>query len=118
MSVWAAMPAALTEFLGTTVARAKADLTYAIQARISARVGLAGFAGAVLAAQYSTDETNWTYCDAVSGPAATITTASTATDGWVTLDTAAKADVYLRIVGSGGNGITSPQFGAVILEVK
>ncbi len=117
-SIWAAMPAGLTEFLGLTIARVKADLSSASQARLSARVTVAGFAGAVLAAQYSTDETNWTYCDAVSGPSATITTASTVAGSWVTLDPSANADMFLRLVGSGGNGVVSPQFGAVVLEVK
>jgi len=38
--------------------------------------------------------------------------------GWITLATAAKADVWLRVVGFAGNGVTSPAFGRIDVQVR
>lgn len=37
---------------------------------------------------------------------------------WVTLTAGAQADVFLRLVGTGGNDSASPVFGCIFLQVK
>ena len=118
--VWTDMPAALTEFNGNTQGRIKCDLTLATQARLVAKImSTPGVAGSELRAQYSTDETNWFYLDGAAGPAVAVNVAnSTAISPWVTLAPGAKADVFVRVVGIGGDGGTDPSFGNISIQVR
>jgi hypothetical protein len=117
---WTSMPAALTEFNGNTQGRIKVDLTNATQARLVVHMmSTAGAASAELRAQYSTDASVWNYLDGATGPAAAINVASTTVAGaWVNLVAGAKADVFLRVVGMNGDGIISPSFGSISVQVK
>ena len=65
---WTNQPAAPTELFGTTVGRVKADLTAAAQVRLIGNVATAGAAAAAIRAQYSTDQSSWTYLDGSAGP--------------------------------------------------
>jgi hypothetical protein len=116
------MPAALTEFNGSKNYRAKSDLTNATSARLLAVQVSALPVGPlpVLAAQYSTNGgSTWAYLDGGTGPSiSTFSGASITDSGFVTLAAGAKADVQLRIVGSGGDGATTVPFGNVYLEFK
>ncbi len=118
--VWTSMPLALTEFNGNTQGRIRCDLTLATQARLVVKMmSTPGVSGAELRMQYSTDETNWFYLDNVSGPAAAITVANVTTAGaWASLVAGAKADVFLRAVGVGGDGAASPSFGNISIQVR
>lgn len=115
-----AMPLALTEWNGSTAGRIKADLTNATQARLILRMGATpGISGAELRAQYSTDESSWSYLDGAAGPACAVNVASvTVVSGWVNLVAGAKADVFLRIIGINGDGGTAPTFGNFSLQVR
>ena len=120
---WASQPAALTEMRGQTLTRTKVDLTGYTQARVTLAVGAtAGNAGSTIAVQYATDgdtQSAWVYLDGASGPAAPSSTAGKgAASGWVNLAAAAKGDVWLRVVGVGGNGTISPIYGTVTLHLK
>lgn len=117
---WSAMPAALTEYRGGSTARWKYDLSYASQARFVVRVSTAGAVGAELRVQYSLDETTWNYLDGASGPAVTgiNNTSPTKESVWVTIVAAARTDVWLRVIGIGGDGTLSPAFGTVALQVR
>lgn len=117
---WASMPLALTEFNANTQGRVKCDLTSATQARLIVKLmGTIGAAGSEIRAQYSTDETNWFYLDNVSGPAAAINSANTTlVSSWINLASGAKADVFLRVVGVGGDGAASPSFGNINVQVR
>lgn len=122
-TTWASQPAALTEMRGLTTDRTKVDLASYTQARVTVAVGAtAGNAGSTIAVQYATDgdtQAAWAYLDGASGPAAASSTASKgAASGWVTLAAAAKGDVWLRVVGVGGNGTISPIYGNVTLHLK
>ena len=79
---------------------------------------VAGYAGASLRVQYSTDETNWYYLDGVSAPNCVITATGVEESAWVTLSAGAQADVYLRVVGINGDGIVDPQFGSITIQFK
>lgn len=118
--VWTTMPAALTEFNANTQGRTKADLTNATQARLLVHMmSTAGASGAELRGQYSTDASAWNYLDGATGPAAAINVASTTVAGaWVNLVAGAKADVFIRVVGINGDGIISPSFGNISIQVR
>lgn len=114
---WTNMPAAATELWGTTSARTKVDLTYVTQARIVCQVRISGVAGAVLTVEYSTDGTTWTEISAgtASIDLGAITTVATA---WFNIPAGAKADVFLRVMGSSGDGVADPSIGNLALQVR
>jgi hypothetical protein len=115
---WPNMPAALTEFLGQTRYRTKYDLSNATQARMVVNVLTIGAPTAAVCAQYSTDQVTWNYLDGGTEPCATINVLGVRTSSWVNLAAAAKADVFLRLVGRNGNGALSPLFGQIALQIK
>jgi hypothetical protein len=114
------IPAALTEFNGQTHRRVKANLAGYSQARVTTRVDNAGAApaGSEVRVQYSTDESAWNYLDHTAGPASNLDAAGTNTDGYVTLNAGAKADVFLRAVTINGDGAGDPVVGYVALQLK
>lgn len=113
---WTNMPAALTEFLGVTSHRTKADLTEVEEVRLVVNVQTAGVAGAKLRVQYSTDESTWNYLDGGTGPSVAIDATGVEVSSYVALAAGAKADVFLRLVGIDGNGVVDPIFGNIMLE--
>jgi hypothetical protein len=115
---WVSMPAALTELLGQMRFRTKYDLTNATQARVAVTVLIAGAATASICAQYSTDQVTWAYLNGGTEPCATINATGVRTSAFVNLAAAAKADVFLRIVGRNGNGALGPSFGQISIQVK
>lgn len=115
---WTNQPAGLTELFGTTVGRLKADLTSASQVRLIANVATAGAAGAAIRAQHSTDQSSWNYLDGATGPSVSVGTTGLKVSAWVSVTGAAKADVFIRVVGISGDGTTDPAFGNVLLQVK
>ena len=112
---WTDQPAALTELFGTTEHRTKIDLTSASTVRLVARVITEGASGAVLRAQYSTDESTWDYLDGSTGPEVAIDSTGTIASVVVNLASGAKDDVFLRIVGVDGDGAADPVLGNIIL---
>jgi len=106
--VWPAQPAALTEFCaGATEYRWRANLTNQTSIRLTAQVVTAGAASAALRLQYTLDTTGasgWDYLDSVSGPSVSISSAGVTTSATVSIATAAKAEVLLRLVGINGDG--------------
>jgi len=106
--VWPAQPAAVTEFCGgSTSYRWRANLTYASAIRLTAQVISAGAASSALRLQYTTDltgATGWDYMDGATGPSVSTAASGVAVSSSVSLATAAKADVLLRLVGINGDG--------------
>ena len=111
-TTWTNMPSAATEFMGTP--RTKYDLTNADNVRIVANVGVIGNTGATLKIQYSTDETNWFDLTGT----VTVDVLNTRVGAWVAVPAGAKGDVFVRILGAGGNGVIDPQFRLVQLQVQ
>ena len=111
--VWA-IPAALTELGGVTVYRTCADLSTFTQGRLCARI-TATTVDADLGVEYSTNESTWD-----SAIDATISTAETGVKAtaWTNLTPDAMNDVFLRLVGSGGNGILTVSLGIVGLQLR
>lgn len=110
--VWA-IPNVTTELGGVTTYRQRVDLSNKTSARFSARI-VAALASASLKIQYSTDESSW------SDLTNTIDTsdARTAVADWLSIAEPARADVILRAVGSGGNGILTVTLGLVAVQVR
>jgi len=118
---WTNQPAALTELNGTAARRTQFELSNVSQVRLTENVLTAGAAGppaAKLRAQYSTDQSSWSYLDGASGPSLNIDTVGLHVSPWVTVTAGAKADVYLRIVGLDGNGTADPILGRLDLQLK
>jgi hypothetical protein len=116
---WANMPAALTEFGGGNFrCRTLADLSLYTQFRLLVTVTTVGSANAQIRAQYSTDGASWSYLDGATNPVAAINTTGFKITDWLTLDGTARAEVYLRLVGIGGNGSADPRFGILTLQFR
>ena len=115
---WTNQPAGPTELFGTTVGRLKADLTSASQVRLIVNVATGGAAGAAIRAQYSTDQSTWNYLDGATGPSVGVGTTGLKVSAWASVTGAAKADVFIRVVGVSGDGTADPAFANVLLQVK
>jgi hypothetical protein len=116
--VWSSQPAATTELVNSMRYRTKFDLTNASQARVVVYVVGAGAATAQLCAQYSTDQVTWSDLDGSGTPCTTINATGVQVSEFVNLAAAARADVFLRIIGKNGNGTKSPSFGQIAIQVK
>jgi hypothetical protein len=117
-AAWTNQPAAVTEIFGVTRNRTRFTLTNASQARMHVSVQTIGAVAAQLCAQYSTDQIAWASLDGSGGPCVPINLLNVQSSGWVNLVAAAKADVYLRLVGQNGDGFLDPAFGNIAIEVK
>ena len=116
---WSSMPAALDDFRGASSnARGRADMTNYLEVRLACNVVVAGFAGAELRAQYSTDGGGaWNYFSGTT-PAIVIDSTGHKVSSWVTIPGGALGDYLVRIIGILGNGATSPQFGTLKIQAR
>lgn len=112
--VWTNMPAALTE-LGGVDFRIKADLTGFTEVRFVSRIAGGTFlAGMTMKVQYSTNESAWSDLT----PTVATDSAGTKVSAWTAIPAPAQADVFLRVVGAGGNGAQDPRVGTQLIQVK
>jgi len=119
-ATWTNMPAATTTLFGSTAYHKIADLTSAVQFRITiaTRAGTVG-TGADLNLEYSTDRTTWYAANSTYAGELAIDGASGSKIGsWVDLVAGAKQDVYLRIVGKQGDGVQDPIFYSLVIEFR
>jgi aryl carrier-like protein len=109
------MGTAENEFSSNT--RIKINLSGVASASISARVTVAGSSTATLKVQYSTDESTWFYLGGTSvlGPAVSLASIGTILGSEIPITGAAKQEVVLRLISSGGDGGADPRFGNVTL---
>ncbi len=112
-TTWTNMPNAVTEFPNTP--RTRYDLTNADEVRIVTTVGVVGTATAVLRFQYSTDQAAWNDLTSTVG---SLNSTGCKAGAWAAVPVGAKSDVFIRIVGSGGDGALDPQFRNVELQVR
>ncbi len=122
-TTWSAMPNATTEFRGVTHNRIRADISGADEMRLGVRVLVAGAPGSTLRPQYSLDGgatfTNLSTSTIKPGMAPIDTAGGDVQlSSWQYMPTSARADVLLRLVGQGGNGTASPEFGNITLSVR
>lgn len=117
------MPSAVDFLNGDYRTKTKLDLTNFTQCRIVIQTrGTAGATGAKLIAKYKTTDSTTAsdFSDIGTGEvSATIDSSNTiTTSSWTDLAADAKADVFVVVVGSGGNGSTSPTVGSVHLQFR
>ena len=115
LTEWTNQPGALTEIYGAARNRTKVDLTNATEARFLCNVATTGDAAATLKVQYSTDQTAWTD---LPGANASIGTTGLKVSAFTAVPAGAKQDVFLRVVGLGGDGSEDPAFGVTALQYK
>lgn len=124
---WTNMPAALSFWFSSATsckAARQIDLTNYTQCRLRViKLATAGAANAKLILRYKASP--WTqtvanYSDiGTSEVSVAINVQNTFLDtGWIDLAAGAKADVFVALVGSGGDGAIDPRFGDIIAEFK
>ena len=114
---WALQPSSTTELLGLTQFRTKLDLSGYEEVRLNAIVATVGLSGSTLSVQYATDCSTWANISATN-PTVSLATTSMKTSSWAKLDPNAKADVCLRIVGTGGDGLLNPVFNSLNVQFR
>lgn len=87
------------------------------QVRIVANVRVPGFAGAALRAQYSVDGLAWLAFDGATGPTVVVDGAGVQVGAWVAL-AVDLGDVFVRLVGIGGDAAVDLELGRVQLQGK
>jgi hypothetical protein len=121
------MPVALSFWLSTaTVAKGvtKADLSGFTQVRLLVnKQGTAGAAASKLILRYKASPFTQTVANYADIGTSEVSVATNVQNSfleteWVNLAAGAKADVFVALVGSGGDGALDPAFGAVVAEFK
>ncbi len=123
---WTNMPAALSFlFSSATVGKEiqKADLTNYTQCRLLVnKQGTAGAAASKLILRYRTAfnqvVANYSDIGASEVSVAVNVTNSYLDTGWINLVAGAKADVFVSVLGSGGDGALDPAFGPIVAEFR
>ena len=121
---WADMPAAETLLAGHHRHVQRFDATGFQQVRLVVnKQGTAGATGSKFIARYGTS-----FSTAASGYTADVGTSEVSVainvsdqylaSSWIDLASGAKGDNYFAVVGSGGDGTTDPQFGAIHLQFR
>ena len=125
--IWTNMPAAASFLLSTaTVAKStrRIDLTGYTQCRLLVnKQGTAGAAASKLILRYKAapfTQTVANYADIGSSEVSVaINVQNTYLDtGWINLVAGAKADVFVNVIGSGGDGALDPAFGIITAVFK
>jgi hypothetical protein len=121
--IWTNMPAAVTFFGGSHRFATKINLTDYLQVRLIVnKQGVAGAAASIVRLRYRTafdaTVTNWLQIG-VSSVQVAVNVQNTVLDsGWIDLAAGAKADVFVTLDGSGGDGVLDPQFGGVTMQAR
>jgi len=125
--VWTNMPAALSFWLSSaTVAKdvLRADLTGYTQVRLRVnKQGTAGAAASKLILRYKASPFTQVVANYSDIGASEVSVAVNVTNtyletAWINLVAGAKADVFIALLGSGGDGALDPAFGYVHAEFK
>lgn len=122
-ATWTNMPAAETFLFGSHRHVTKVDLTNYTQVRLVVnKQTTAGAASSVIFVKYRTafDTTvgNYSAIGTSAVQVAVNVTNTVLVTSWVDLVAGAKADVFVAVAGSGGDGALDPAFGTISLEFK
>lgn len=108
-TIWTAMPAAVTEFMGSTIRRFYSNLSGFTNIEAWTMLAVPGVAGSVVRFQYTLDfsgATGWTDLSTNIS----LTSAGVPRSTVAAIPEAAKTSVLIRIVGELGNAAANPQF--------
>jgi hypothetical protein len=114
---WSNQPLALTELFGTVHRRLITDFGRVDQIRLMGRISTVGTTGSSVYAQYSLDDSAWS---TLTTSVISMASIGTIVTPWENVPSIAKnsGDVYIRVVGQGGNGQADPIIGNLYLETK
>jgi len=124
---WTNQPAALSFWLSTaTVAKdvQRVDLTGYTQVRLRVnKQGTAGAAASKLILRYKASPFTQVVANYSDVGASEVSLAINVQNGyletaWINWVAGAKADVFLTLLGSGGDGVLDPAFGYIVAEFK
>jgi hypothetical protein len=121
---WTNMPSAVTFFGGSHRFATKINLTDYTQVRLIVnKQGTAGAASSIVRLRYRTafDATvgNWLQIGESASVQVAVNVTNTVLDsGWINLATGAKADVFVVLDGSGGDGVLDPVFGSLVAQFR
>lgn len=123
LTAWSNMPAAVTFFANSHKFTNKLDLTNYTQCRLVVhKATTAGAASSIVRLRYRTafDTTvgNWLQIGTSSVEVAVNTTNAMLVTSWIDLAAGAKADVFITLDGSGGDGVLDPAFGNIYAQFK
>lgn len=122
-ATWTNMPSAAAFFMGSYRHATKVDLTSYTQCRLVVnKQGTSGAEASKLILRYrtafSTAVADYSDIGTSEVSVAVNTTNSVLATGWINLVAGAKADIYLSVVGSGGDGALDPIFGSISAQFK
>lgn len=122
-ATWTNMPAAATLLFGSTRHIRKIDLSNYTQVRLTmTKASVAGVSGSKIILRYRTSWSSTASDYSDIGTSEVSLAADGGIDGlvsaWVNLAAGAKADVWIAVVGTGGDGVVDPTFGAISAEFR
>lgn len=120
---WTNMPAAVTLLGSSAASVARVDLAAYTQCRLTVtKMAVAGAAASKVILRYKTtfDTAAANYLDiGTSEVSVAVNVANTGlASSWIDLAAGAKADVFVAVVGSGGDGVLDPAFGVISAQFK
>jgi len=122
-AAWTNMPAAESFLFASHRVVTKVDLTNFTQCRLVVnKQATAGAASSILFVKYrtafDTTATNYLAIGALAVQVAINVQNSVLASAWVDLVAGAKADVFLTVNGSGGDGVLDPGFGSISVQFR
>lgn len=114
--VWLNQSSSVQEFKGATYHRTKYIMDGTTELRLIANVSTPGASGSYITAQWSSNLVSWNFFTTGSDPRCPIDVTGFQESPWSVITTGSVGDLYIRIVGSGGNGIADPSIALVALH--
>ena len=120
---WTNMPAAVTFFGGSHRYATKVDLTNYTDCRLIVnKQATAGAAAAIVRLRYitafNTTVGNWLTIGSSEVSVAVNVLNTVIVSSWIPLVAGAKADVFITLDGSGGDGVLDPVFGSIVAQFR
>jgi hypothetical protein len=120
---WSNMPSAISFYDGSNAFITAAELTNFTQVRLLInKLGTAGAAGSIIILRYNTSYTQnanlWSTIGTTSVQLSVNNTNQFLETAWIDLVAGAKADVFIALMGSGGDGAADPIFGMITAEFR
>jgi hypothetical protein len=120
---WSNMPSAISFYDGSNAFITAAELTNFTQVRLLInKLGTAGAAGSIIILRYNTSYTQnanlWSTIGTTSVQLSVSNTNQFLETAWIDLVAGAKADVFIALMGSGGDGAADPVFGMITAEFR